>query len=322
MTCETCKNDNPGPNCSSCKGYCEIDRRTLMDFRRCEPWCFNGPACVRPGPPDCDNGSCSLEGKCLSPLATLLLAGVKGGCIAVCTDATGKSGFKLPGPGPCVVTLGDLDCFRFGPHFNSLRRSPYISPTAAEAIAATYEFETVTFTTGGPVVVGGNWYAGALGALGLSHQFCVYEVTATYDVGGVATAAAIIGVGVGGERIACGDGANGFANEGFYSLVAESPRKADPEELEVTDGRCRCRDLCALTPADGLEFIYVQATTLAGAPLPADTQLTVTARISRCNWFVLVDPCVGPLGNRLLSLNVISPLPRPAPRNADTVPFI
>lgn len=318
MTCESCEREITSPNCKSCKGFCDIDKQTLADFRRCEPWCSSGPGCVRPGPSDCGGGACSLEGKALTPTATLLLAAVKGGCVQLCTDANGKAGFKLPGAaGPCIVSLGELDCQRFGPHFNALRRSPNISPLMAEAIAATYEFETVTVTTSAESLAPGGWFGGALGALGLSHQFCVYELSAVVNLA-VPVPGVIIGAGVGGERAVCGDGANG--DEGFYVLAADTPRKADPEELTVTDGRCKCRDLCALTPADGLEFIYAQVTLAGGLPVPVDTTITITARVSRCNWFVLVDPCIGPLGNRLTTGQVVTP--RPEYRSAATVPFL
>lgn len=322
----------------------------LMRLRLCEPFCNNGGCLPASSPvpgwdPNNPNAGCPpgyvrdpFTGACVQNnrataitemnLGELLRELVRRGQLEVCrvddgpgvrlpteVDATGK---PLP-PFQCVTygSCGD-PCMEFGPHFNCERRSSDLSPSQVESIMKTYAEETATTTAGTahavPGATTGFWYYVSLGALGVSHTFCLEAIS------GVTTGAAaipIVNAGVGGERIACS-----AASPGQYAHVGESPAKARPGDIEITANRCACKNLCASTPARGAEFYYFQtAAELSAADVAA---AVVTLTVTRKCWLKCIDRCVPPLGSQVLITDTATTgVIAAAPRNTTgVIPFV
>lgn len=282
-TCGSCAGKGDGEGACNKAGRL-IGKRRLLDWRRCESFCDNG-------------------------------------C----------------GPRASLLTTAELEamrerCCKWGPHANAARRQDDISPTDAEAIASAFEYAPATFdntdaTTPNAVqAVPGyaGWYVGISGALLISHKFCVTEVSATYQVAGAGARVnlPVTNVRIAGARIAC----NSTLHEpslsisaGSYVWVMDRSRGADPGDIDTTPERCACKNLCAWTPARGLEFYMVEFND--GVTLTAGELATVIVKVKveRCDWLVEVDPCVTAQGNRL-PFSAFSPI-FVAPLGTDLVPF-
>jgi len=316
-------------SCTSCKGAdhdadeCNLNKQQrdrsswerLLRLRACEPWCFNGqctPGAIpgfTPGDqdPNCPGGVWNgVTGRCepmtkprsgmrAMVLEDLIRELARQGHLEVCT-VDGVTGFRLPTPpgaAPYMCVPWERckwdPCWEFGPHWNCERRSSDMSPSDVHAVMRTYAWQTATITGVTAVPGNANWYYVALGALNVSHTFCVEEITAIVTAGGPNVAN---NVAIGGERIVCAP-----IKQGAYQHAGETPVAADPGDIDITPERCACKTLCAKTPARGNEFVYFHT----AAPIAAGNHATtvVTVKIARKCWLECVEPCVLPIDSMI-----------------------
>lgn len=318
MSCEKCKNKE---KCAGCSGACPgIPDHLLALWRACEPWCMDGGC--RPGPHPYPHPAPCAGGLCPVPQATasvynapgagvgpniigLLNYAVSVGALAQCVDANGLPGYAIPG-GPCIISKADCDCFkRFGTHFNEETRLSFITPTMGEAIALTFSAETVTLIN--PVEIQDDWWMVDLGALGLSHKFCLKEASAV-DVNGAPVL--VDNVAIAGSRMACDEDEPGF---GIH--VINTPTPADPEDIDVTPERCACEELCATTPAGGGEFFFIHVP-------PGATPTEIKVKVRRCDWLKPADHCIVPKGNKRPTNSFTYAWPPLRINTTLTVPFL
>lgn len=325
----------------------------LLRLRLCEPFCLNG-GCLPAGTfgipgfdPNSPRGSCppgyyrdSATGACMPAtrsgiermdISDLLVELVKRGQLEPCDTGEGW-GVRLPteidaagkpmAPYVCVAPeqcKPDL-CAEFGPHFNCERRASDFSPTDVESVMKVYAEETVSVTVPYLPVPNttGNWYYFTLGAIGVSHRFCLESISAAQinPLTGAETPIAIINAAVAGERIACS-----VTSQGSYVHVGEQPAKAKPGDIEITTARCACKNLCALTPARGGEFYMFQ--TAAPLVIPVDGTMTATVTVRRDCWLKCVDRCVPPIGSQVVIGSGASELVMSAERDVSgNIPYL
>lgn len=278
--------------CSPCGAKRSAAR--MANFFACEPF-FRPNGCGPAGP------------KVLSPMAMLHDA-CGHGSVRKVKRADGAVFIELYPGGPVVPWDSDLgtDCAIYGPHANCSRRDGDISPSDALAISEAYADETVTMDMM-PLPNNPNWWTGVLGALGVSHIFCLLEATITYTRGTAAPVPIVPSqLGVAGARIVCAspvvlDDSIAYA-EGAYQWAVDRPCKAKPG-FDITQWRCRCEPPpCAATPSGtvfgGQEFYLADFTGSGYVWAPGDI-VQIRARIARCDWLLCVDPGVCPLENRL-----------------------
>lgn len=285
----------------------------LAGLAACEPWCGN----------NCE------------PKFSLRLPAIYTFLAALGNERLKHAGFKLcdidgrPGVSPldckgdktmCVPLDCDDPCALYGPHANREVRDSDISPTSAKAIVAAFEEETLVIgavanawhTDILPVPNRPGWYMVGVGSIGLSHKFCVTGVSAVAGTTQVLPVP-VQNVRIAGSRIACS-----ADNEGEYEWVIDWSKGAKPSHISVTDYRCACKNLCALTPSRGLEWYQFYLPSLAIGDL---LSLVVTIDVERCDFMVIVDKCVGPVGNRLtFASRDVVPFRRVEPGSIPVVP--
>lgn len=251
----------------TCSAECDGSQLRLEALRRREPGC---------GPSRCEKGIV-WRPDCRDIAERLVAAGVA-------KLFRTKQGAALAFSNGLTVLVSDLcNDNPFGLPFNCERRASEFSWSDVAQVMDTYAFEPISTEAdfAGVAAVPGvaGWYYIRLGGLGVSHAFCLKNISITADIAGGATGVPVIpvGVGVGGETIACGDGETG--DEGSYVRVWERPTRANPSAIQVTEGRCECTELCAWTPARGGEAFYFAT--------PVDlviTSVVATFEVTRCSW--------------------------------------
>lgn len=312
MSCQTCGENAPKGGARGCGPYRRGEAiATLEALKRREPWCLDGACCIM----------LSERNEADRVLQALLAAGL------VVVLATGELAL-LDGSGKCMqvfATVEGLVAALAGaggaPNFNALVRDPRYSPTDIESIAANYSYEPIDIAQ--PLVnlaFLGDWYRLDLGAVGVSHRFCLLEL----EISGVNALGIETpidphkygGVAVGGLVLGCGTGAVGGGQPGSWVLCHEQPTDWNYDEVVVTDYRCRCENLCTDVPADSADIIYVN---LPPALVAGFIGLHVTGKVSRCRWLCPAYPTgrVSPQGNRVPYVGF--PVLRPVPGN---IPFL
>lgn len=316
MSCQ-CENKEKCTCQSGCKGAmrnawkCDLD-----NLYRQEPWCGNGGCVPRHGGPERD--AVRLQ----AALGGLVQAG------AVQYEL-GPEGAYLIFPNGYRAKVASLCAAEseYGPHFNRERRVSDFSPRDIESVAAAFGWTSEALPINSAVVQGGysnvpgttGWFLGWLAALGVSHIFCLEEITirvtfhfqhATEPALDITVPATVTAVAVGGICVVCGDGEED-ADEGSYVRALAAPEQADPEAIDITPERCACDELCAYTPARGAEVFYFKYDTPATPVPPAGYTLitqnpfavSVSVKVRRCAWLSLDEAflCVNAMGNLIPS---------------------
>jgi len=241
----------------------------------------------------------------MSPMEALTSSLGKGSLRKV-RGADGAVFIELYPGGPMIPYDSDLgsDCAIYGPHGNCSRRDSDLSPVDVQSVAEAYTDESVPATALTKLPGVADWYYVALGALGVSHVFCLLEATVTQIVAGGPNVNVVpTALGVAGSRLVCttpvltGPATIAYA-EGTYQWASDRPCKAKPG-WDITTGRCRCEPPpCAATPSGtaggGQEFFLFH---LPG--FVAGDTLVASFRVSRCDWLLCVEPGICPLENRL-----------------------
>lgn len=293
MGCNSCEKEG-----RACDGGCDAgacgkggklrDKARIDALRACEPFCDNGCKPFTWGP----TRSQLYAFLASIPPAKLALAG-----FTICTDpATGEPGVAVPGGG-CIPLKCSDPCAEFGPHANAAVRDPDLSPTDIYAISKAFGHEQTDMELATDLTGFTNWYVLPVGALGVSHKFCLTGISAqSLNVTtGVITPQTVTDVRLAGARIVCASsGINVEPSPGSYVWAMDESDGADPGDIEVTPYRCVCKNLCAWTPAGGMEFVLFK---LQDA-VPGADNVYASVEFDRCDWMRVVDKCVSPKGNR------------------------
>lgn len=259
------RSGNNGQCLGTCtpRGGCDWEAR-LLAFQKCEGWCGETL-------PSCAPYKCGEE-------VGMLVEGVR--------------------------LAGEIDCALFGPHVNAERRNSDLSPQDVQAIIEEFSVENSVDI---PLydlssIFGPNWYGGALGSLGVSHNFHLMMLECYLDDGlGGLVLVQVKGWGVAGEMGTCS------VIPGTSSYEWKLQRRCEPEPgWEFTDGRQRAAQPPGNpTPASGAELFFVKLD-----PLPLGYSPDhLTATIVRDDWLKVVSPFITKANNRKKRSDVATVIP-------------
>lgn len=186
----------------------------------------------------CSNGSCSSESL---------------GC-SIGDTVNPSHRFGVTGPagqptvaGSCLLPPGFDNCLSYGGNLApcdvaKIQRTRRRFVVAGSTIDDTLTDQTAVLSPQLSTPAGYTWWRVGVPAIGVSHQLCPREFTAstTGILGTTDLTDQILEVAVQGEFI-YEDG------DGNFVHGVEWPKPADPDDLRILDGRCACERLCQCT---------------------------------------------------------------------------